>query len=50
MISIDQVTCRAEGTGSKADLSRQRSKIEGGILRAEKIESGSSAPGDDNSS
>jgi hypothetical protein len=49
-INIDQVTCRAEVTGPKADVSRQRSKTEDGTRRAEEIEGGSSALGAEDSS
>jgi hypothetical protein len=50
IIGIDYVTCRAEGTGTKTDVSRRRSETEGRTCRAEEIEGGSSAPGDENSS
>ncbi len=50
IISIDYVTCRADGTGPKADVSRQRSKTESGTCGAKEIEGGSSAPGDEDSS
>ena len=49
-VGFDRITCRAEGTGPKADVSGQRSKTEGGTCRAEEIEGGSSALGDEDSS